>query len=705
MMFRLYRFLLKFYPAQFREEFGTSLERQFEEEYRDAGGASARAALVLRLLFDFAISWPAQIWRELRQDLRYSLRTYARKPFVPVMAIAALALGIGATTGVFSVVNAVLLRSLPFRQPDRLVQLFGAPGFWASPSEFRQWATKRPYVSDAVEYVSSELNLSSADEAVRVRVTESSANFFEVMGSQPVMGRGFAAGEDTAGNNGVAVISFGLWQQRFGGDPGVLGKQIRIADVPLTVIGVARAGMDYPSRTAIWTPTVFEFNHLPKGGMTAFFLFGRLKDGLTLEGAQQRFLAEVKIERPEMFGGAYKRLPRLVPLQEQLAGPVRKASLVLLGAVALVLLIACANVANLLLTRVTDRRREMVVRAALGASRARLVQQLITESVLLAGVAAAAGLVVARWTARVAAAAQPAQSEAQAYTILDWRVAAFAAGLTVLTGLLFGVFPAWMVGRLQPQQDLVRGHSGGHGPAAGRFRRVLVAAQVALTLVLVAGSVAMGGTFLRLLHTDLGFETGRVLSMTASVAGTSWAPAGRATEYYRQAMDRLRAIPGVEAVGATDTLPLDTAYFRGGEVTLDSEPKGHMTMLMTASADYFRAMGAQIVEGREFLKTDTKAVVLVNDQFVKELGPGAQVVGRTVSAKWMKPSTIVGVVRSIRYSGPGTGKETPHLINLSEQQAPLMMTFAIRVHGKPSDYLARCRDTRGRSTGACRCIT
>jgi putative ABC transport system permease protein len=694
-MFRFYRFLLRWYPAGFREEFGATLERQCADEYRDAKGFRERAALVVRLLWDFAVSWPVQLWRELRQDAVYSLRSYARKPLAPAMAIAALALGIGATTGVFSVVNAVLLRSLPFRQPDRLVQLTGGPGFWASPSEFHRWAANRPYVSDVVEYASAEMNLAVADEAARVRVTESSANFFDVMGSRPVIGRGFAADEDTPGNNAVAVISYSLWQQRFGGDAAVLGTKIRIANAPLTVIGVARAGMDYPSRTAIWTPTVFEFDRLPKGGMIAFFLFGRLQDGLTLDAAQRRFTAEVKSERPEIFGGAYKRLPALTKIQEQLSGPVRKASLVLLGAVALVLLIACANVANLLLTRVTDRRREMVVRAALGVSRARLVQQLITESVLLAGVAASAGLLVARWTAQVAAAAQPAQSEAQSYTILDWRVVAFAAGLTILTGLLFGVFPAWMVGRLQPQQDLVRGHSGGHGPAAGRFRRVLIAAQVALTLMLVAGSAAMGGTFLRLLHTDLGFQTGRVLSMTASVAGTSWSPEGRRDEYFREALERLRSLPGVEAAGATDTLPLDTAFFRGGEVTLDSDPKGHLVMVMTASPDYFRAMGTPIVQGREFLKTDTKGsarVVLVNDQFVKELGPGAQVVGRTVSSKWLKPSTIVGVVRSIRYTGPGGGAETPHLINLSEQQPPQMMTFAIRVRGNPSDYAARCRD-------------
>src|SRR6185369_16281137 len=288
-----------------------------------------------------------------------------------------------------------------------------------------------------------------------------------------------------------AVIGYGLWQQTFGGDPNVLGATIRLNGIPLTVIGVAPPGMDFPARTAVWTPTIFDLEKLPKNDAIFWKTIGRLKPGMNLAEANRLYAAEWGRLRP----GALKTYQlddlRWRLLRDELAGPVRQASLVLLGVVFFVLLIACANVAHLLLSRITERRPELVVRYALGASRARLVQQLITESTLLTVTAAAAGMVIAQWASRLASSAQPVPLAAQEYTLLDWRVLAFAAGVAVLTGLVFGVLPASLIARIQRLQPA--------GAGASRMRVALIGLQAVFTVMLVAGSVTMSRNFLKLM--------------------------------------------------------------------------------------------------------------------------------------------------------------------------------------------------------------
>ena len=692
---KLYRLLLKLYPARFREEYGTPLEQQFSDEYREAGGAWARFSVWMRTLGDLAISVPLELARELGQDLRYSVRIYARRPGVTLLAVAAMALAIGATTGVFSVVNALLLRSLPFRAPERMVQL---GDFLAGPvtsSTFQSWRSHSDYLEDAAKYTENEMNLSGVPQSARIKVTETTANFFGAMGREPEIGRSFLPGEDVPGKDDVAVLSHGLWQELFGGDPRVLGSTVRLNGTPLKVVGIAPPGLDYPAKTAVWTPTIFDVAKIPKSGPVMSILVGRLKPGLTLARAQSMFEAEMEHLEP----GALKRNAshplRLIPLREQLAGPVRRASLVLLGAVSFVLLIACANVANLLLTRITERRKELVLRTALGASRARLLQQLITESVLLTGFAGLAGMLVAEWASRLANVAQPAELAVQNYTILDWRVLAFAASLAAITGFVFGVLPASLIGRLQPAEDLMRTSSDASNSRVRRLRSALVAAQVALTLVLLGGSIVMGRAFLKLLGADLGFKTDHVITMSVSLAGTRYHDQNLRAQYYRDALDHLSKVPGVESAGAIDSLPLATNTFMGNNAKLNGRDIGFACVMWT-TPDYFRTMRTPISFGRDFASSDrkgTEPVAIVNEEFARLAGENRTLIGKKMKSDFAGGEvTIVGIARSVRYS-PNSEEKAIATIFLPFGQSPFpFMTFVARVHGKTDAYLAVGRD-------------
>ena len=681
----IYRLLLKLYPARFREEYETPLEHQFWDEYRELPNNGARAWFWICALVDLALSIPSEFLRELRQDIAYAVRVYRRRSVAAGLALVALALAIGATTGVFSVVNAVLLRGLPFLDPERLVQLgsFGLPDL--DDSTFHAWQASTSYLASAALYRTEEMNFSTTQDARRIKVAETSANLFAVLGAEPRIGRAFASGEDSKAKDDVAVIGYGLWQQFFGGDPRTLGSVIHLNGIPMTVVGIAPPGFDYPGATMVWTPTVFDVGHISKARAIWSNGLGRLKPGITLSQASSLYRADMLRQYHHAPSAADAGRLRLISLRDQLAGPVRTASLVLLGVVVFVLLTACANVAHLLLARVAERRQELVLRAALGASRARLVQQLITEATLLTVTAAMAGMAVADWAARLAGTVQPASLAAQAYTILDWRMFGFAVALAILTGLLFGVLPASLIGRMQPSADSLRAQPGAHASGVSRLRGVLIAMQTAFTLVLVAGSITMGRGFLKLIGADLGYRTDRVVTMSVALSGTPREQ--KAEAYYREVLERLRAIPGVESAGSAEYLPLASNSFAGLPLKLNDEQ--HVGYTVEVSTGYFRTMGTEILHGRDFTPADEMSgepAVIVNEAFARQFNRGLEMAGRSLTSPWLGSLPVVGVARSMRYFGPA-GAPLPQVFLVPGKKPGSNRTFVARVHGDTEAYL------------------
>ena len=684
---KLYRWLLNLYPARFREEYAGPLQQQFLDDYREAQTFGARSKLWFSALGDLAWSIPVELAHELRQDLSHSLRVHARRPCVMTFTVVILALAIGGATGVFSVVNAVLLKSLPFRDPDRLIVLKGFSGYNSTPAEFHKWRANSTYLEDAVQAYTAELNVGGISMPTRITVAQTSFNFFSALGTEPILGRAFAPSEDVPGNDGVAVISHSLWQQLFAGDPRVLGSKLVLNGSPVSVIGVAPPGFDYPHKSSAWTPTGFDLTRFPNKGAT-WDPFGRLKPGISLAQARLMFDAEVAQRPREPWMAAFPK-PTLVPLKSNLAEDIREATLVLMAAVGFILLIACANVANLLLTRISERRNELIIRAALGASRARLVQQLLSESVLLSSIAAAGGLAVAYWAAKFATLAQPAQLASQKYTILDWRVLGFATAIAILTGLLFGVVPALLVRHLQPSGDLARMHNS--APRTSRLRGILISAQVALTLILLAGSVTMGRSFLHLLDTGMGFRTEHLVGVSVSLAGTGELSETRKSEYYREALSRLRAVPGVESAAAAYSLPVDN-MFGVGTITLDSGRESSPLLNNRVTPEYFRTMNMPLLYGREFTAKDSGKVVILSEGIAREVAEGPSVLGRQIFPMGDKqPYTIIGVVRATRYFSPDSNVREQYSLPIFEK-TPDYATFIARVHGDAKDSLAGCRD-------------
>ena len=681
MMLRLYTLLLKLYPARFREEYGSPMESLFRDEYREADGIRARIRLWLRALSDLALSIPQELLRELWLDLKHSIRIYAKRPLTTALAIIALGLAIGASTGVFSVLNALLLSSLPFSNPDQLVEVPSKTAI-SGRADFNRWQISSAYLSGAATFSRSEMNVSQGRDALRAKVAEVSANWFSVLGVTPTVGRGFSAGDDVLGHNELVVISYGLWQQVLAGDPAIIGRNLRVNGAPFTIIGVAPAGFDYPQKTSAWLPTVFNFETVPKRGVLFFQTVGRLKPGVSFHTGDEFLKAEVRRAHGD-------EQSHLTSIRNQIAGPVQRASWVLAGLTLLVLLTACANVAQLLLARATERQHELDVRMALGASKARLVQQLITEASVLTVSGALLGLTVAYWVAHVASAYAPAQLEAQQYTILDWRVLLFTTVLALIMGIFVGLLP-----RLQSSSKLVRGRADNSARATKKLRFGLLAIQAALALCLITSSLAMGQTFLHLINTDLGFRHANVVTLNVSLQSQKY-DSNREWQYYSEAVQKLRSMPGVESAGAISHLPLATDEYMAFSFQLDSGQKSGTVLLNSITRGYLKAMGIRLLAGRDFADNEThnsEPTVIVNEAFAQNTKLGSAVVGRHLIAPWSKKAyRIVGLVETVRIGGPSdTG--SAQIFWPIQEEPPTALSLVAKVDGPPESYLTRCRD-------------
>jgi putative ABC transport system permease protein len=598
-------------------------------------------------------------------DLRYAFRQLIASPGFTAVAILTLALGIGACTAIFSVVNGVLLRPLDYPQPDRIVviketNLPQFPQFSASPPNFLDWQKQTHSYSYLAALSGDQINLTGEGEPQRLIGVHATPDYFKVYGIQAVLGRTFAPGEDTPGKDRVVVLSNPFWQRVFGGEKNVIGRSIQLNGEPYTVIGVAPPEFGQATKVDVWTPLTFSPEERSNKYRGAHYLsvVGRLKPGVSAAQAD----AEMKLlasQLAKQYPDSNKGWSTFVmPLLDYSVRDVRVVLYVLLGAVGCVLLIACANIANLLLARATARHRELSIRAALGASRFRLVRQLLTESVLLAVVGGAAGLLIARWGLDAHLALAPADLPRASGIHLDTTVLIFSFLLSVVTGVVFGVAPAWLAAHTDMNESLKQG-SRGSTDARGRLRGALVVIEVAFALVLLGGAGLLARSFMRLTHVDPGFNPKDATVLRLSLPEKKYEKDAQQVAFADALLERLRVLPGVQEVGLTHTLPLLgdwilTFQIAGRPPVAPSDLPN--TNYYAVTPGYFRAMGIPLIRGRLFTPQDNaKAprVAVINETMAKEFFPNEDPIGKRINVQngpenWRQ---IVGIVGDIKQYG------------------------------------------------------
>ncbi len=633
----------------------------------------------------------------LWQDLKYAARTLRKSPGFTLVAVLTLALGIGANSAIFSVVHSALLQPLPYENPDRLYIIWesasqvGFPKNTPAPANFFDWQARSQSFSKMSALYTDGMNLTGDGQPEFLAGAQVSANFFEVFGVQPQRGRGFVRGEDAAGAGQVVVISNRLWQRRFGGDEGALGKVVHISGKPYTVVGVAPATFRFPSpEFDLWMPMPWDADDKTNRGNHFLYVVGRLKDGVTEQAAAAEIQTIAK-QLEQEYPATNKNLgAHIESLRAYFAGDVRRPLWVLMGAVGLLLLIACVNIANLMLARATARRREMAIRAALGAGGARLVRLMLSESVLLAVCGGALGVALASAGLGALGALLPESIAFAGQITLNSTVLAFTLGISVVTGILFGLIPALQVRRVDlssslkaASQSIASGHRG--------LRSVLIAGEVALSLCLLVGAGLMMRTLMGLLNAPLGFQPENVLTLRTAIPPARYKDQNSRIRFFKQVTEKVRALPGVEAAGYTGHLPL---VFQGDSVGVRIEgrpedPAGipSIASIRVITPEYFRAMGMGIRAGRGFTEMDTEKVepvMVVNEQFARKYFPGEEVIGKRVwrAGRWV---TISGIVQDVRQWGVDIPPKEEMYVPMAQHQRDyfLPQDLAIRTAGNP----------------------
>ena len=646
----------------------------------------------------------------LLQDLRYAVRMLIKKPGFTAVVVAALALGIGANTAIFSIVNSILLRPLPYRDPDRLAMIWMDNKRMNVDQDIHSYANYADYrdqnqvFESMAAYYGISLNLVGVGEPERIIGSATSASLFEVLGVDPQKGRVFTSDEEQIGQDRVAVLSHGLWQRRFGGEPNIIGQEIQVSDVSRTVIGVMPPSFKFPHKDAeIWVPMALNDNQKRSRGSFGYYAIGRLKPGVTIQQAQA--------EMGTIAGNLANQFPdtlegygvNLVPLHQQVTGKVRPALLVLLGTVAFVLLIACANVANLLLARAAGREREIAIRTALGANRGRLVRQLLTESALMGLAGGAVGLLIAKWGLSALIALSPEDIPRLDQIGIDGRVLAFTLLVSLVTGLIFGLVPALQASKPDLNESLKEsGRSSTSGVDRRRVRSALVVLEVALSLVLLIGAGLMIKSFSQLQKVDLGFNPDRLVSMNIQLSRTKY-QGPLSAQFFRQLIERVESMPGVESAGATtamfiDALPNSTNFTVEGKPPVSASEQIE-TPVDSVTPSYFRTMGIALLQGREFTEQDgldAPPVAIINDTFARRFWPAEDPVGRrfkfgdtSSNAPWM---TIVGVVGDMRRTGLDVDVRCETFLPYTQRRFIGFLSLVVRAKSDPRGLATAVRD-------------
>ena len=636
----------------------------------------------------------------LRHDLRQAVRLLFRQPGISATVLLTLALGIGANTAVFSVVNAVLLRPLPYPESERLVMVGekrpaeGRVNGPVSPADFLDWATMQSSFTSIAGFSETTVDLTGIGDPVQLPAAGVTATFFDVFGIRALHGRTFADGEDILGRHRVVVLSHGLWLERFGGDPSVVGRTVMVNGLPQEVIGVLPREFEFPGQTPeMWAPLVLRGGQDAPGRANHYMnVYARLKPDVSLEGARvdmDRVGSALERSYPETNEG---HGANVVSLREEIVGPARLGLVVVMAAVGFLLLIACTNVANVMLARAVSRRRELAIRSAVGASRSRLLRQTLTESLLFAGLGGLAGLLVAWGTLRVLLSETPPllRGAGLERAQLDIPVLFFTAGICLLTGVIAGVIPAWQASRENSGEAL---RDGGRSPVALKrgIRFILIATEVALTAMLLVGAGLMVRSFVRVLSQPPGIETANRLTLNLRLPRSRY-PDADAIRRARQSLDeRLNAIPGVISAGANNNLPLIGSDSRQG-VQIEGYERGEndpptRAHIRIVTPRYLAAAGIALRAGRGFEpRDDARAplVVVINETMARRYWPGQSAVGKRVSFVGPKEPwrEVIGVIGDVRHWGLDV-QVNPELYMAHDQQPSAGLSYVLHTAADP----------------------
>src|SRR5437762_2893241 len=651
----------------------------------------------------------------LFRDVRFGLRMLLKTPGFTVVAVATLGLSIGANTAIFSLVNGVLLRPLPFPDAQRLIYIEGKnPAAGISESnisylDFTNWSQQTDLFASTAAYWTGEAHLGAdGEEPERVPRAGVTTGFFSVLGVQPALGRTFVPEDDKGWPQTVAIISHGLWKRRFGSDPAIVGKQVQMSSMPLTIIGVMPPGFEYPEQTQIWVTCAVNLRDEPRDNRV-WSAIARLNAGIDLKQAQTR-LSAINAQLDKQFHETNKGWDVfLSTLQERLVREVKPSLLALLGAVGFVLLIACANVANLLLARSAARQKEIAIRAAMGASRTRVLRQMLTESILLSAIGGVAGLLLSIWLTDLLMSMLPEGAPRLGQIGIDYRVLTFALSVSALTGILFGIVPALQASKLDVTSALKEGGRSGEGHPHTSARNLLLIGEVALSLMLLVGAGLLIKSFLRLQEVRPGFNAHNVLIANLALQGPKYKDDQSCVEFFRQLKERLEAAPGVQAAGGSVNLPLNPSGYaigrgfipEGRPLTVDEAKDA---MFSTITGDYFRALQIPLLSGRTFEPRDNAdgpKVVIINEATAKRhFGSPTAAIGKRLSIwsafrgrrrdeKFM--SEIIGVVGDTK-TGSLTGEGGAQIYVPHAQDSQWnFMGLVIRTAGDPAAFATTLR--------------